>query len=178
MFRLKQKHSRHPAAAKPAEVSVTALLDDQSVRGAVLGGLGALLIVHLFWAYSAVLLDKVFPWMTIVQGAVIGMGVQRLGRGIDWRFPLIAALWSFPAAFTGNLVVALSLTANAAAVGFFDVLAGLSVSSLQKFFGQTISGVDIIFALCSIALATFFAKRRLTRAQANALHKHELKNAH
>lgn len=177
MFRLRQKHSRHSAAVKPAEIAPTVLIEAQSVRDGILGGLAALVLVHLCWAYSAVLLDRVFPWMTIVQGALIGMGVQRLGRGLDWRFPLIAALWSFPASFTGNLVVALSLTANAAGVAIVDVIAGLSASSLQKFYSETITSVDIIFAFCSIALATFFAKRRLTRQQANALHKYELEQS-
>ena len=177
VFRLRQKYSRHAASAEPPKVSAQALIDAQSIREGILGGLAVLLLVNFCWAYSAVLLDRVFPWMSIVQGALIGLGVQRLGRGFDWRFPLIAGLLAFPASFSGNLLVAISLTANASGAALVDVILGLSVLSLQHFFSVTITGVDIIFAFCSIALATFFAKRRLTRQQANALRLHDLERS-
>lgn len=169
MFRLQQKHSRHPGLAPLPKASPEQLIAAQSVVRGLLGGLAALVLLHVAWAQSAVLLDRVFPWMTIVQGVAIGYGVQRLGLGLDWRFPLIAALLSFPAALTGNFVVAVSLTANASGSSTIDVLSGLTAASIHSFFTETITGVDWIFAFCSIAVATFFAKRRLTRAQSTAL---------
>ena len=169
MFRLQQKHSRHPALARPPKASPEQLIAQQSVVRGLLGGLAALLLMHVAWAQSAVLLDRVFPWMTIIQGAAIGFGVQRLGLGLDWRFPLIAALLSFPAAFSGNFVVAVSLTANASGSSMLEVMSGLTANSVGSFFTETMTGVDWIFAFCSIAVATFFAKRRLTRAQSTAM---------
>lgn len=169
MFRLQQKHSRHPGLAPRPKASPEQLIAAQSVVRGVLGGIAALLVVHFAWAQSAVLLDRVFPWMTIVQGVAIGYGVQRLGLGLDWRFPLIAALLSFPAAFSGNLVVAISLTANASGSSALEVVNGLTAASIGSFFTETITGVDWIFAFCSIAVATFFAKRRLTRSQSTAM---------
>lgn len=169
MFRLQQKHSRHPALARPPKASPEQLIAQQSVVRGLLGGLAALLLMHVAWAQSAVLLDRVFPWMTIIQGAAIGFGVQRLGLGLDWRFPLIAALLSFPAAFSGNFVVAVSLTANASGSSMLEVMSGLTANSVGSFFTETMTGVDWIFAFCSIAVATFLAKRRLTRAQSTAM---------
>lgn len=169
MFRLQQKHSRHPGLAPRPKASPEQLIAAQSVVRGVLGGLVALLVMHYAWAQSAVLLDRVFPWMTIVQGAAIGYGVQRQGRGLDWRFPLVAALLSFPAAITGNFVVAVSLTADASGSSALEVLSGLTASSVGSFFTEMMTGVDWIFAFCSIAIATFLAKRRLTRAQSTAM---------
>lgn len=173
MFRLQQKHSRHPGLAPRPKASPEQLIAAQSVVRGLLGGLAMLILVHMAWAYSAVLLDRVFPWMTIVQGAAIGYGVQRMGLGLDWRFPLIAGALAFPAAFSGIFVVALGLTASASGSSILEVLAGLTPESLEAFVTGTISGVDVIFAFCAVAVATFFAKRRLTRVQSTALLAHQ-----
>ena len=82
---------------------------------------------------------------------------------------MIAALLSFPAAFSGNFVVAVSLTANASGSNMLEVMSGLTANSVGSFFTETMTGVDWIFAFCSIAVATFLAKRRLTRAQSTAM---------
>ena len=90
IFRLKQKHSPDPEHAG-AEIDAQVLIDEQSLQRGLMGALLALVILNTIWVYSALFFDRFYPWGSIVQGFLIGRAVRHFGRGILWRFPLLAA---------------------------------------------------------------------------------------
>ncbi|MFQ6006651.1 MAG: hypothetical protein ACE5OQ_14250, partial [Woeseia sp.] len=105
-----------------------------------------------------------FPWMSIIQGIVIGLVVQRVGRGLDWRFPLVAGVAAWTGAFSGNLFIALIFTE--AETGPIE---GDWWQILQGFVVSTVTAIDVIYAFCAVAVATFFSKRRLNRHEVLAI---------
>ena len=165
MFRLGQRHSRHLHEKRPP-VDGEKLIAEQSVRAAITGAAIAIIASNIIWAYSASASGRYFPWIAIIQGAAIGIAVQRAGRGLDWRFPLIAGVAAWIGSFSGNLFIALLFT---------PAETGHLVNSwrriLQSFFTHTVSGIDVFYALCAVAAATFFSKRRLNRHEVLALRK-------
>ena len=163
MFRLKLRHSRHLDDKSPA-VSAEKLIAAQSVRAAITGAAIAIIGSNILWAYSASTSGRFFPWIAIIQGAAIGIAVQKAGRGLDWRFPLIAGIAAWTGAFSGNLFIALLFTTaetGAVSNSWWRIL--------HSFFTNTVSGVDVIYALCAVAVATFYSKRRLNRHEVLAL---------
>jgi len=163
MFRLKLRHSRHLDDKSPA-VSAEKLIAAQSVRAAITGAAIAIIGSNILWAYSASASGRFFPWIAIIQGAAIGIAVQKAGRGLDWRFPLIAGIAAWTGAFSGNLFIALLFTTadtGSAPNSWLQIL--------QSFFSNTVSGADVIYALCAVAVATFHSKRRLNRHEVLAL---------
>ena len=165
MFRLRQRHSRHLDEKIPS-VSVEKLIAAQSVRAAITGAAIAIIGSNILWAYSASASGRFFPWIAIIQGAAIGIAVQKTGRGLDWRFPLIASVAAWTGAFSGNLFIALLFTTaetGAVSNSWWRIL--------QSFFANTVSGIDVIYALCAVAVATFFSKRRLNRHEVLVLRK-------
>ncbi len=163
MFRLKLRHSRHLDDKSPA-VSAEKLMAEQSVRAATTGAAIAIIVVNILWAYSASASARFFPWIAIFQGAAIGIAVQKAGRGLDWRFPLIAGIAAWTGAFSGNLFIALLFTtADTGSVP------NSWLQILQSFFSNTVSGADVIYALCAVAVATFHSKRQLNRHEVLAL---------
>ena len=169
MFRLEQKHSH-----KVAQVTADAekLLAVQSVRAAVTGAVIAIICFNLLWAYSASISGRFYPWVSIVQGGVIGLAVQRSGRGLDWRFPLIAGVAAWIGSFSGNLFIALVFTG--AETGGIDI-SWLQI--LESFYRNTVTVIDVIYAFCAAAVAMFFSKRRLKRHEVLALRKHAEKKS-
>lgn len=163
MFRLKQKHSRN-LGQESVPVSAEKLIAAQSVRAAVTGALIAIICCNVIWAYTASVSGKFFPWLAILQGLVIGLAVQRTGQGLDWRFPLIAGIAAWVAAFSGNLFIAWVFTQSH--TGYIN---GSWWQILQHFFMNTVTVIDVIYAFCSVAVAVFFAKRRLNRHEVFAL---------
>ena len=110
---------------------------------------------------------KVFPVGSIVQGVIIGIAVQRSGRGLDGRFPLIAGVAAWIGAFSGNLFIALVFTGMET-----SDIGGDWLEILRSFYVNTVSIIDVIYAFCAVAVAAFFAKRRLNRYEVFALRKH------
>ena len=162
MFRLKQKHSPKPTDRLPA-ADGKRLLEEQSIRRGTMGSIVAALILCWLWALFSMLTGRVFPWFSILIGAIIGMAMQRFGRGLDWRFPVIAMVVAGVAAYLGNLMIGVLETGRYIEAEPVRVMGGLSRDTIRNFFRNTISPVDHIYAFSACGVAAFFANRRLKR---------------
>lgn len=134
--------------------------------------MAGIIVVLLFgwaWAMLSVSIGRVLPWMTIVMGALVGLAVQRYGRGLDWRFPLISALIAWIGAYAANLMIGIVETGRYIDASALRVFAGLSKDTMENFFAITVSPVDHVYALCAAGVASFFAKRRLKRREVHAI---------
>jgi hypothetical protein len=168
MFRLRHKHTqRKPALfAKP---DARRILAEQSLPRAIVGGAAAALLLCWLWALFSMSTGRVYPWFSVAIGALIGLAVQRFGRGLDWRYPLAAALLGCTAAYLGNLMIGVVETGRYIEASPLRVVAGLSRDTLENFFGNTIGPVDHIYAFCAAGVAAFFANRRLNRREVHAV---------
>lgn len=167
LFPKKKKTKRAEGPQHP--VDAEALLNAQSVTRAMVAAAAAILVLSLFWMFFATVTGRVFPWFSIVQGIFIGLAVRRFGRGLDWRFPLLAGMSAWIGAFFGNLLVAIPATTSALDASWWEVIRGLTWWSLRTFFDEVISAVDYIYAFCAAAVAVFYARRRLNRHEVFAL---------
>lgn len=163
MFRLRQKHSRF-VYEESAPVNAERLIAAQSVRSAVTAAAIAIIAFNIVWVFTSSASGKYFPWFAVIQGAAIGVAVQRGGRGLDWRFPLIAGIAAWTGAFTGNLFIALEFTVSE--TGGVD---GGWWQITRDFFVNTVSAIDVIYAFSAVAVATFYSKRPLNRHEVFAL---------
>ena len=71
ILRLPRKH--RGAADKADQVDVRRLLEQQSLRDAVVGGIIVIILFSVLWAMLSTLVNRIFPWMTVVLGALIGL---------------------------------------------------------------------------------------------------------
>ncbi len=168
MLRLQKKHSPKQPDTGP-KPDATLILAQQSIGRAVAGGIAAVLVFGWVWATLSMATGRVFPWLSILIGAVVGVAVQRYGRGLDWRFPVIAALIAWSGVYVGNLMIGIVETGRYIDVGPFSVFAGLSRDTMENFFANTVSPVDHIYAFCAAGVASYLAKRRLNRREVHAI---------
>jgi len=164
MFRLKKKHSPKQQDTGPPP-NAALILVQQSVGRAVAGGSGALLVFDWLWASMSMQTGRIYPWLSVLIGALIGLVVRLYGRGLDWRFPLIAALFAWAGAYAGNLMIAILETGRYIEAKSFSVFLGLSKDTIENFFANTVSPIDHIYAFCAAGVASFLAKRRLKRRE-------------
>jgi hypothetical protein len=167
--RLPKKH--RGAAGQVNDVDVKQLVRAQSFRDAVLAGLIVIILFSVLWAMLSTLLGRIFPWMTIVLGILIGHVIRRAGRGLDWRFPTLAAAGTLAGALVSNVVVAAAFTAEELGVTTFEILRAVTSMTWPVFFAEVISAADIVFGLFAAAIAAFYANRRLSRSEYSALRK-------
>lgn len=162
MFRLIQKHSRHLSEKRPP-ADGRRLLAEQSITRGLVGSIVVALLLCWLWAIFSMMTGRVFPWFSMLIGAVIGVAMQRFGRGLDWRFPVLAIIVAGIAAYAGNLMIGVLETGRYIDASPIRVVGGLSAETMRNFFRNTISPIDHIYAFCACGLAAFFANRRLKR---------------
>lgn len=164
MLRLQKKHAGIQADTGP-KPDAALIIAQQSIERAVGGGIAVVLVFGWIWATLSVVTGRVFPWLSILIGALVGVAVRRYGRGLDWRFPVIAALIAWGGAYIGNLMIGIVETGRYIDADVLSVFAGLSKDTMENFFTITVSPVDHIYAFCAAGVAAFLAKRRLTRRE-------------
>lgn len=145
------------------------LVDAQSARNAIVASLIAVIIFSLFWITLTDLLNRVFPWLTVVLGFLVGHGIRLAGRGTDWRFPVIAAVMTIAGSLVANIVLAASVTAEGFGTGTLEVLQAVTSMTWPVFFDEVLTIADAVFAVIGAGLAAFYSQRRLTRAEYFAL---------
>jgi len=168
MLRLKKKHSPKQQYTGPPP-DARRILAQQSAGRAIAGGIGVVLVLGWLWAGLAIETGRVFPWLTVPIGAFVGLAVRYYGRGLDWRFPVIAAAIAWLGAYVENLIIGIVETGRYIEAESFRVALGLSLDTMENFFANTINPIDHIYAFCAAGVAAFLANRRLNRREVLAL---------
>ena len=167
VLRLPKRHSAEGGGPPDPELGAR-LVRLQSLRGAIVASLIVVVIFSASWAMLSTALGRVFPWMTVLQAILIGLAVRRAGRGLDWRFPSVAAAAALLGALIGNVVVAASFTAAEYDTGTLAILRAVTSLTWPVFFDEVMTGADAFYALASAGIAAFYANRKLTREQYGA----------
>jgi hypothetical protein len=175
VLRLRKKHlPKNKRESTPEEGR--RLLEAQSVRNAITASLITVIVFSILWSMISTLIGSIYPWMAMIMGILVGIAVRRAGFGLDWRFPLIAAVFAMIGALVGNIVVAAAFTAPQLGTDTFTVLRSLTALTWPVFFDEVMTPADLVFALFAAGLAAFFATRRLSREQYMSIRLWEDKN--
>jgi len=176
IIRLRKKHLPQ-VDRKPTLDDARRLRAAQSVRNGIMASLVVIILFSILWSMLSVTFGRIFPWLTLLLGFFIGHAVRRAGRGLDWRFPVLAAAFALLGSLLANIVVAAAFTAPILGTTTLAVLSNLTVMTWPVFFGEVMTPADLVMALFSAAIAAFYANRRLTRAEYLALRSWEEKDA-
>lgn len=164
---LKNKKSRD--TRKPADIDAHALLAAQNFPRGLQAALLAAVLAMAAWVWSAMVFDRYFPWVSMLQGIVIGRAMRFYGRGLDGRFPAAAALVTCVAAVLGAFLTALFLTGREFGTGALELVDEISLHTVQTFLVRDFGVVGLIYMGFAAVLAAFFANRRLQSNEAVAL---------
>lgn len=127
------------------------------------------MLFALGWAVVSTWQARVFPWATMLLGLAIGLAVRQAGRGIDWRFPVIAAIAALLGSIAANIVVGAAYAAIELGTTTLNVLRHVTLHTWPVFFDEVMTAADFVYALFSAGIAAYFANRRLTRREYHAI---------
>lgn len=164
VLRLPKRHSGRTGDPPDPELGAR-LLRAQSPRAAVTASLIVIIVFSIAWAMLVRATGQVWPWMTVVQAVLLGFAIRHAGRGVDWRFPTIAAVMAIGGALVANIVVSASNTAGELGTGTLTVLRSVTSMTWPVFFTEVFTPADVVYAVSGAGLAAFFANRRLTRRE-------------
>lgn len=166
-LRLLKRHEPDPEPPPDPAIGQR-LLEVQSLRNALIASVIAICVFTSLWVMVSSLMDRIFPWATVLLGFLVGFAVRRAGLGLTWPFPLVAALATVVGSLAGGLVVAAALVAQDLRINLFAVLGELT-SSWSAFVAEALTPADVVFAIAAAGIAAFFSTRRLSRRQYLAL---------
>ncbi len=164
VLRLPGKHAAK-TLAPPNPADGERLAREQSLRNAIMAGLVVIIVYSSAWASLSMAVQRICPWLTVIQGALIGLAVRYAGRGLDWKFPTIAAVLAVIGALAGSIVVAAAFTALEFDTDTITILRGVTAMTWPVFFDEAMTPADAVYALFGAGFAAFYANRRLNRAQ-------------
>ncbi len=164
VLRLPKKHAAKALAA-PDPAEGEQLFHAQSIRNAIVAGLIVIVFYSAAWSLLSTAIQRVFPWLAVVQGVFVGLAVRHAGRGLDWRFPTIAVVLATMGALAGYIVVAAAFTAVEFGTGTIAILRGVTAMTWPVFFDEVMTSADIVYALSAGIAGAFYANRRLSRTQ-------------
>ena len=167
-LRLRKKHGygrRRDVTAEDGKRLVQA----QSLRNAFVAALITIMVFSVLWAAFSSALDRVFPWMTVVLGAMLGFAVRHAGRGVDWRFPALAAALTLLGSLLANIAVAASYTADMFDTSTLQIIRSVTSMTWPVFFDEVLTVADGFYAVLAAGLAAFLSNRQLSRSQYYAL---------
>ena len=168
VLRLPKKHA--PGIDEPPDPNLgRRLLAAQSVRNALTGGLIAVIVFAAFWVIVTALTERIFPWFSVLLGVVVGYVVRAVGKGLDWRFPAIAAVLTVLGSLLGIVAISAATTAGEYDTSTVTILSRATPLTWPVFFDEVLNIADGFYAVLAAGLAAFLANRRLTRSQYFAL---------
>ncbi|MDJ0711668.1 MAG: hypothetical protein QNJ14_14855 [Woeseiaceae bacterium] len=168
LLRLRRKHGEgHPLDVDANDGA--RLIRAQSFRNAFMASLIVFIVFCIGWVALTSLTGRVFPWMTVVLGYGTGIAIRRAGRGVDWRFPLLAGIGTLVGSVGSNFVLAASTTAAEYGTGTLDILGAVTAMTWPVFFEEIWNIGDSFFAVFSGGLAAVLAHRKLSRSEYYAL---------
>lgn len=172
VLRLRKRHA--PRAHTPASADDgRRILAAQSLWQASIAALLSGIVFAILWAMFTLAIGRVLPWMTLVLGMLTGFAVRRAGQGVDWRFPLLAAAFTFIGAIGANVVVAAALTAADYDTGTLQILQAVTSFTWPVFFDEVMTAADFVYAAFAAGIAAWYANRRLNRREFQAVRLYE-----
>jgi hypothetical protein len=142
------------------------LLSEQNFAAAVIVGAVATLLAAAIYGIVVARWNFSYGFAAAGIGIAVGISMQYLGRGIDMKFAVAAAVYTIAGCLLGNVFRVVSP---------LDVFGSNDFSLIAERSVSYVSFVDLVFWLVAVFAAVFLAKRPLSRSDRLAIGMYELK---
>jgi hypothetical protein len=149
------------------------LLQQQNFVAAVIAGAVAMILAAAIYGIAKSLWEGIYPFYSIFAagiGLAVGYAMQFLGRGIQARFAVVAAIYAFIGCVLGNMLAVVMRMARATAVSPLDIVMNVTRSEWREWMFSDMHVADLMFWLIGIGAAAYFSRRPLTREEGLALY--------
>ena len=152
------------------------LLSEQNFAAALVAGAIAALLAAVAYGIAASTWAYSYGFAAAGVGMVVGATIGFLGRGIESKFGVLAALYTIAGCLLGNLFRAILELARPGAAWPAEVLQDESLPALVERSMSYLSLIDLVYLLIAVFAAVFFARRALSRPQRLALGLYQMRD--
>ena len=136
---------------------------------------GAVVTVLAATAYGIVVSTWRFSYgfAAAAIGIAVGVSMRFLGRGIETKFSVMAAVYTITGCILGNTKRAMLTQFMPGVTSVLDVFQNSTFSELARRASLYVSLIDFVYWFVAVWFAAFLAKRPLSRAERLAIRIHE-----
>lgn len=134
----------------------------QNFPYAIVGGILAILVGAVLWAFITISINFQIGFMAIGVGALIGLAVQFFGLGTEKKFGVLAAVLSFFGCLFGNLLSQVAFIAQEQSMSYLETLSYLNPKLIGNILIETFSFIDLIFYGFAISAGYALAFRKVS----------------
>ena len=145
------------------------LLAEQNFRAAVVFGLLAAITMAALWGLIAALTGYIIGSMAMADGASVGYTVQRMGKGIHYRYALLASVLATFGCIVGSILAIVLDESVEHQMPVTELLSSVPMHSIARTILSDFGLVGMAFWIVAISGAAYIARRRLTRAEGLAI---------
>ena len=132
----------------------------------IVGVLGALV-----WGLITVSTGFQIGYMAIGIGAIIGLSMRLMGKGLDRIFGITGAVIAVLSCLLGNFLSVIGFIAHSENMGYFDTLALFDYSQFIQAMASTFSIMDILFYAIAALAGYILSFRKITERDLHELEK-------
>lgn len=143
------------------------LLSEQNFAASIIVGAVATVLAATIYGIVVARWDFSYGFAAVGIGIAVGISMQYLGRGIDTKFAVAAAVYTIAGCLLGNV---------------FRVVSPLDVFRSDEFLliaersVSYVSFVDLVFWFVAVWFAVFLVKRPLSRSERLAIGMYEFRS--
>ena len=149
-----------------------ALYLEQNFPAAVIVGAVATILAATIYAIVVAKWNFSYGFASAGIGIAVGISMQYLGRGIETKFTVAAAVYTIAGCVLGS---AFKPVMNLVLIYRVSPLDVFRYSEFSMQFGWSASFVDLVFWFVAVFAAVFLARRPLSRSDRLAIDMYELK---
>ncbi|WP_186757199.1 hypothetical protein [Echinicola salinicaeni] len=138
---------------------------EQNFPLAVFGGLLIGIIGAIIWASITLMADHRLAFMVIALGALIGISIRYLGKGIDQVFGILAAIIALVSCLFCNFIVSMGLIANAEDLEYLEVLILFDYNYIIQLIIDSSNYWDLVFYIIAGFAGYKMAFRSFTKRE-------------
>ncbi len=112
---------------------------------AVAAGLGSSILGAGLWAALTVITEYQVGWMAIGVGALVGTSVRASGKGTNFSFGIVGALFSLWGCLLGNFLSAAGFIAADEGIRIIEALRIIDYAMVPELMKLTFSPIDVLF---------------------------------
>ena len=149
---------------------VEELLPQQNFQNAVIFGIAATLAGAIIWALVAAAAGYVVSFVPVALGAFVGSAIRVFGKGLAWKFVVLAAALTIVGCIMGNVMAVILIEWISYNIPISEILRGITAESLIGFLIVEYQLIDAVAWVVAISVAASTAKRKLSREQSAAMY--------
>ena len=139
-------------------------LEQNLALGIIGGGVGGL-IGATIWAAITYFTEYQIGWLAIGIGFLVGLGVGKLGKGIDKIYGIVGGIIALLSVILGNFLVYIGYLAKYFEIGYLQMLAEFNYSLTFELFKEMFSVMDLLSYVIAIYAGYRYSFRKVTQAQ-------------